>query len=104
MFNEEHTLIVHQGDVQLELFDKLIIPLYPKGRALEIQMEFNGNTYDSSFVVGEDKRITAIGHILEPLSDDEILRAIEQNEIEHVSSDEESNTLLLYIEDNVKPH
>lgn len=99
LFNDENekVIIVSKGDRKLEYQGKKIIPSHLYGRMISFPVNYEGETY-KSFVVGRDKHITAIGHVIDNLPIEKVLTALEENNITYVNSDEESDIKILFIE------
>lgn len=98
IFNGNKNIVLKEGKIQFEIHgNKKVIPLYSKGRFIPFKMEYKGE-YFQSYVIGKNKRINAIGYVLDDISDDEIIRAVENDEIEIVDGDAVSDIILFFFE------
>lgn len=98
LFNDEKVIILSKGNKKMIWYDKQVFPVWDKGRLIEFMMGFEGE-YFKSFVVGRDKKIVRLGHILDNDIDDEnIINMVLSDNIQFIDSNQESNRLLLYIE------
>ena len=101
LFNDEKekVIVLSKAEKQLVFSGKQVIPICPTGRLINFNMQYKGEYY-KSFVVGGDKRITAIGHVVDCDVAEDVLSAIENDGIIYIEEElkEESNILILFIE------
>lgn len=99
LFNEEteRVILLSKKVNTGEFKSKQVIPVHSSGRMINFQMEYKGEYY-SSYVAGNDNVIVGIGHVIEDISEEEILKSVESKDFEFVDSEKESDILLLFIE------
>lgn len=99
LFNNEKrkVVVLSKSKKQLEYNGKQVIPIYSKGRLINFDMQYEGEYY-KSFVVGVDKRITTIGYVVDCDTVEDVLKAIENEEIVYTEDESESSILILFVE------
>lgn len=101
LFNDEKRkiIVLSKSEKQLVLSGKQVIPICSTGRLINFNMQYEGEYY-KSFVAGSDKRITAIGHVVDCDVVEDALSAIENDGIIYIEEElkTESNVLILFIE------
>jgi hypothetical protein len=97
LFNNdtEKVLILSKGQTQFEYIGKTVVPIYDRGRLIEFMMGYKGEYY-KSYVVGRNKEIKEIGYVLDKMNGVEILKAIEEDDIQIVEDEGDAKVLLFY--------
>lgn len=96
----KEVIIVGKGEKQLVLKDKQVFPLYPKGRLINFEVEYDKEYY-KSFVIGFDKEVKKIGYVIGNKSPEDVLKAVENDSIEYTMEYMEhldSKILILFFE------